>query len=576
MDKSLIDQIRQSNDIVEVIQSYLPLKHMGSNWRGICPFHSDSRPSLNVSQSKQIFKCFACGKAGNVYTFVQDYEHISFMDAVRRLAQRAGISLPEFDRTKTVSTKRDQLLLIYRTAREFFCDNLFRHGSHVLEYLAKRDVTPETAKQLELGYALNGEKSLLNHLMKEGHSVALLKESGLFGNYSGNMTDLFRDRLMFPIHNNIGEVIAFGGRVMNAESQAGKYINSPGTEIYTKGRELYGLFKTKYEISKLDGALVSEGYFDFLRLYGSGFSNAVASLGTALTEEQILLLNRYSQKVYMLYDGDKAGIRSAVRGGLLCLAKGMDARIVLLPPDDDPDTFILREGADAMRERIAAALPVAHYMAQSEVLEGQASERIDQLLDAVRDIGDPVRQELVIKDVSEAFGITSNALNAKLRRSGQTYRAVEKEQTVPQITLTENLEERYLLILALKDATSYNVLASEVQDDYFNNKHHRDIFRYLIKNVSADSVGEPATLLDNIENHDIRDTLAEFLFEDLHNMRFEDTLNQVKIRKIQRELEEIDRKILAEPHDMELLKQKRDLKSAYRRMTNKVVHKFRF
>ncbi|MDZ4182596.1 MAG: DNA primase, partial [Candidatus Cloacimonadaceae bacterium] len=286
MDNSLIDQIRHANDIVEVVGGYIPLKRAGINWRGICPFHQDTNPSLNVNQPKQIFKCFACGKAGNVYTFVQEYEHITFMEAVKRLASRAGIQIPEYERKKPESTKRDHLLQIYAATAAFFTENLFKHGEQVLKYLSGRSITPETAKALGIGYALNSEKALLNHLMKEGHAVALLKESGLFGNYSGNLVDMFRDRLMFPIHNNIGEVIAFGGRELGGKDDR-KYVNSPGTELYTKGKELYGLFKTKYDIGKAGYSLVCEGYFDFLRLFETGFTNAVATLGTALTEDQI-------------------------------------------------------------------------------------------------------------------------------------------------------------------------------------------------------------------------------------------------------------------------------------------------
>ncbi|HPF08436.1 MAG TPA: DNA primase, partial [Candidatus Cloacimonadota bacterium] len=316
MDNSLIDQIRAANDIVDVVQSYIPLKHVGTNWRGICPFHNDTNPSFYVSQPKQIYKCFACGKAGNVITFVQEYDKLSFIEAVKKLALRVGIQIPERERTSVVSTKRQQLIEVYRSATLFFNEMLFAHGQNALDYLKQRSFSAQTAKDLMLGYALPSNKGLLNHLMKEGYGVSLLKESGLFGEYSGALQDIYRDRLIFPIHNNSGDVIAFGGRIMEAREGVGKYINSPGTEIYTKGKELYGLYKTKYNISKMDCSLVCEGYFDFLRLYENGFTNAVAALGTALTEDQVFLLNRFSSNTVLLYDGDTAGIKAAIRGGL--------------------------------------------------------------------------------------------------------------------------------------------------------------------------------------------------------------------------------------------------------------------
>ena len=575
MEPSLIDQIRQANDIVDVVQSYLPLKHVGTNWRGICPFHNDTKPSLYVSQPKQIYKCFACGKAGNVFGFVGDYEKLSFIETVKKLAQRAGIAIPEHERTRTVSTKREQLLQVYKSAAEFFASNLFAHGEHVLEYLQKRSFSPDTAKELQLGYALNSEKALLNHLMKEGLGVSLLKESGLFGNYSGGLSDMFRDRLIFPIHNSFGEVIAFGGRLLEDKPGVGKYFNSPGTELYTKGKELYGLFKTKYNLSKAGNTLVCEGYFDFLRLYESGFNNAVASLGTALTEDQITLLARFSNQATMLYDGDAAGIKAAVRGGLLCLSRGMDIKIALLPKDEDPDSLILKQGKAAMQGLLDTAPSIINFMAQDKRLEQPVAERIEIILDALRNLKDQIKRELLVKDVSEAFGITENALNSKLHRSS----APAFVQTAPSQSATkdsESFEERHALILALKDYDSYKLLASELDASYFNNRLYLEIFSYLVSLSLSAGTWEPAALLDNIENKEIKEGLAELLFEDLQQMRFEDCLVGLRIRKIQRDLEEMDRAIIKDPNNLELLKQKETLNLAYRRMTRKVVNKVLF
>lgn len=572
MDNSVIDQVRQSNDIVEVISSYLPLKKTGSNFRGICPFHNDTNPSMHVSQQKQIFKCFSCGKAGNVFTFVQEYEKLTFMEAVKKLAQRSGISLPQYEKTKTVSTKRELLLHAYKSAKEYFADNLFNHGSSVLEYLKERNFSSETAKQLELGYALNSEKGLLNHLLKEGINVTLLKESGLFGNYQANLVDLFRERLMFPIHNNIGEVIAFGGRILNSKSEAGKYINSPGTELYTKGKELYGLFKTKYEIGKAKSVLVCEGYFDFLRLYESGFHNSVASLGTALTEDQIYLLARYCENVYMLYDGDKSGQKAALRGALLCLGKGLNPFVVNLPPEHDPDTFILKEGKAALQDRIERAQTAIQYYATMEDKDTPTVERIERLLDAIRPLKDAVKRELLIRDVSEAFNISENALSSKLRQT--SVKTPENEVSTPvSFNLNEYQEERHLLILALKDKNSYNKLATELSDDYFFSRIYRSIYKFLINKVREDMLDEPSALLDSLDDTGLRGGLTDLMFEELPSMRFEDALKQVKLRKIQQELDNLDRMIDKDPQNMELFNKKASLARTYRQMTKKVVNK---
>lgn len=572
MDQNLIDQIRRANDIVDVIQGYIPLKRVGSNYRGLCPFHNDTKPSLYVSQPKQIYKCFACGKAGNVIGFVTDFEKVSFIEAVKKLAQRAGIQIPDYEKTKVVNTKREQLLTVYRSATDFFSESLFAYGQDVLDYLKQRSFAPETAKELQLGYALNSEKALLNHLLKEGYSVSLLKDSGLFANYSGGLSDLFKDRLMFPIHNSLGEVIAFGGRIIEPKAGVGKYINSPGTELYTKGKELYGIYKTKYNISKANTAIICEGYFDFLRLYTNGFTNSVASLGTSLTEEQIYLLARFCNRVIILYDGDAAGIKAAVRAGLLCLSRGMEANVAILPESEDPDSLILKQGSKAMQDIINKAVPLINFLATDARPEQPTAERIELILDALRMLKDQVKRELLLKDVSAAFGITEGALNSKLHSRG-SFSAPQPDSTTKVVPQNDIFEERSVLVLALKDYDSYKLLAKELDLSYFNNKRYRELYRFLVeKNMQAEP-WEPAALLDNLDNNEIKECLAELLFEDLQPLRFEDCLNGLCIRKVQHDLEELDSAISKDPQNLELLKEKEKLAIKYRRMTRKVVNK---
>ncbi|MBM4403778.1 MAG: DNA primase [Candidatus Cloacimonetes bacterium] len=566
MDNAIIDEIRRSNDIVEVINSYQPLKRVGTNWRGVCPFHNDTHPSLYVSQPKQIFKCFACGKAGNVFTYVQDYEHLTFFETVKKLAQRAGIAIPEREKTRTVSTQRDQLLQVYKSAKEHFCANLFQHGKAAREYLKDRQFSPETAQALELGYALDSQKGLVNHLLKEGYGTDLLKSSGLFSLVGGNLIDQFRHRLMFPIHNHVGEVVAFGGRTLSGEKELTKYINSPGTEIYTKGKELYGLFKTKYEIGKADKAIICEGYFDFLRLFEAGIAGCVATLGTALTDDQIYLLARYANDIYMLYDGDKAGQKAAVRAALLVLSKGLMPQIVSLPEDQDPDTYLIEMGKDAMLERIQAARNLPDYMAENEALDIPKAEKIAQLIDAVRNVRDGISRREWIKNIAEAFKVNENSLLSKLKLSSS-----QPTGTTRSHTLEGYIEERYVIILAMKDKNCYKVLADRLTEDYFFNGEYRRIFKYLCEKDRVNEINEPAKLLADIEQKtELNERIAELLFAELPDMRFEDTLNQVIVRKLEHDIEKLDAKI-KETHDPKLLKQKQVLMRKYRQMTKAVI-----
>jgi len=570
LDNNLIDEIRRSNDIVDVIGGYIALKKAGNSYRGLCPFHNDSHPSLNVSQQKQIFKCFACGKAGNVFTFVQEYEKLSFIEALKKLAERSGITIPDRDKTKVVSTKRELLLQIYRLAKDFFVNNLFEHGQQVLDYLKERQISPETAKSLELGYALNSNSGLKNYLLKQGINPNILKESGLFGVYQGNVTDQFRERLMFPIHSNTGEVIAFGGRLLSSTTEGGKYINSPGTELYTKGRELYGLFKTKYDIGKADSALVCEGYMDFLRLYENGITNSVASLGTALTEDQIYLLGRYTQNIFMLYDGDLAGQKAALRAGLLILSKGFNPHIVVLPENEDPDSFLVKYGKEALLDFVTHAKNLIIFIAENEQLDIQPKEKIEQLADAIRQVKDPIQRELLIKETAETFHISEGSIKQKINMSSRP----ESRETTYQDDSDANPEEHYLLALALKDKNNYIYLAQELSSDYFFNQEYKQIYKYLTDQDRTDELDEPARLLDQIEDNALREQLADLLLEDLTGMSFEDTLLQVTVRKLQFDLGQMDKRIAAEPHNLELFKQKAVLLQQLKHITkNMVIHR---
>lgn len=574
MDKNLIDQIRHANDIVEVIQSYLPLKKVGMNWRGLCPFHNDTNPSLSVSQPKQIYKCFACGKAGNVFGFVQDYEKIPFMEAVKKLAARAGIAMPEYQRTKVVSTKRQQLLAVYKSAAEFYKDSLFNYGEEVLSYLAKRSISKETARELDLGYALPSQRGLLNHLLKEGFGTSLLRESGLFKEIGGGLNDHFRGRLMFPIHDSLGEIIAFGGRLMENQEGIGKYINSPGTELYTKGKELYGLHKTKYNISKANYAIICEGYFDFLRLYENGLDNCVASLGTALTEDQVFLLRRFSRNILMLYDGDEAGIKAAVRGGLICLSKGMNVKIAVLPEKEDPDGYLLKYGREKLVSLIAKAPKLINFMAMEKAMETPVKERIELILDAARGLDDAISTELLIKEVSEAFGITVDALLSSLKK-GFAKRVEKAEDTQAVASKESLLAEKIVLVWALKDSEHYKQLAQELNTDYFKNKVHRQIFELILKLAAEDLAAEPAAILDETDDEDLKSNLAELLFDDWEEIKIRKHIDDLKLHKLRQDLAELDAKLANEP-DNEALQQERHKKAnEFRKMTSAVLPRLR-
>jgi len=567
MDQSLLEQIRQSNNIVEVIGSYIPLKRSGSNYKGVCPFHSDTHPSLMVSEPKQIFKCFACGKAGNVITFVQDYEKVSFMEAVKQLAARVGIAVEEKPQTKIARSKRELQVAVYNLAKDYYKDNL-QNYQEAKDYLLSRHVNNEAIDLLEIGYALNSFGGLKNHLLKMSINPQIMEESGLFGNNNQGMFDLFRERLMFPIHSITGDVVAFGGRIMNPDQPGGKYINSPTTDIYTKGKELYGLHRTRYEINKRDFAIVCEGYMDFLRLYSEGFVNTVATLGTSLTEEQISLLSRYTKNVYMLYDGDIAGRKAALRAGLLLIQKGLYPKLVILDEEDDPDSFLLEKGSQLLQEKFASATGLISFLFEDTSIQLTERDKIEQLVQTGRMMTDDISRELFLKEVAEVFKISESALRKRPATKTQSMSTPEKEQLLHSFW-----EERMLLCMVLQDKRVFMDVTGILTADYFLNPVYKEIYDFMIQHMTVVSSLQPAGLLDLTENENLRSMITELMLTDVTQMNLENILKDVKLRKYQQELKQIDQMIIKDHENRELSRQKSEILKKISILSKKVVGK---
>lgn len=352
----IIEEVRMRSDIVDVISGYVKLQRKGSSYFGLCPFHNEKSPSFSVSPGKQMYYCFGCGAGGNVFTFIMEYENFTFPEALKFLADRAGIALPEQEYTEEARKQRDKkstLLELNKTAARYFCYQLRTpQGAKALEYLQNRKLTDETMKHFGLGYAGPYSDALYRYFKKQGVSDELLKESGLMQvNEKHGMYDKFWNRVMFPIMDVNNKVIGFGGRVMGDAKP--KYLNSPETLIFDKSRNLYGLNFAR--TSKKKNMLVCEGYMDVISLHQAGFTNAVASLGTALTSQHASLLKRYTDEVVLTYDSDEAGTRAALRAIPLLKEAGVSTRVLHMEPYKDPDEFIKALGTEAFQDRIDMA-----------------------------------------------------------------------------------------------------------------------------------------------------------------------------------------------------------------------------
>ena len=419
-----IQEIRDRNDIVEVVSSYLPLKAAGPNNFGLCPFHHEKSPSFNVNAARQIFHCFGCGVSGNVFSFLMRMEGLSFVEAVRRLGDRVGIEIERESLSPEEQRRRQQQVLYYRineAACDFFHANLMRteEGKAARDYLKKRGYGHEIAREFRLGYALDRWDGLTRNLAEKGFDSKDIQTLGLTrpGQQGRGDYDLFRGRLIFPILDLHGQVQAFGGRVLGDELP--KYLNSPESPIYHKGRILYGLYQGREEMRRTGEAIVVEGYFDQLALHRAGFPQAVATCGTALTEEHAQLLKRYAKKALLLFDQDEAGRRATFKAMDVLQAAGLPAAVITLDEGEDPDSFLAGKGAEAFRHRLQSARPVMEVFIDDALgrhgtsVEGKA-KAVDEIAAKLRSLTDDIERSLYVRAVAHKVGFDESLLQTKV------------------------------------------------------------------------------------------------------------------------------------------------------------------
>jgi len=422
-DDSKIEEIKSRIDIIELASEYVTLKKAGRNFTGLCPFHQEKTPSFTVNREKQIFYCFGCGEGGNAITLLMKIANMTFPEAVKALAEKTGVVLPLRSVNKDGSQKdslREEITNLNLKAAQQFSRNLFSPAGKVArEYLQSRGISDESIKQFRLGFAPDTWRSLTDYIEGSGSSLKLAEQAGLIvSGKEGSFYDRFRGRLIFPIENVFGEIVAFGGRVM--EKGEPKYLNSPESPVYIKGKNLYGLNKAKEEIRKNDFALIVEGYFDLISLWNAGIGNVVATLGTALTREHLELLRRYTLDVVALFDPDEAGKKALDRSLELFLSMNMHARALILPEGCDPDDYVKKHGKEKLDELIDHAPAISDYYIEKVLGNGKTFEENRDLVktatEFISKIGDEIEKNLFIKRVAEKLGIAQELLKKEIHK----------------------------------------------------------------------------------------------------------------------------------------------------------------
>jgi DNA primase len=536
-----IEEIRSAADIVEVISGYVQLRKRGKNFLGLCPFHSEKTPSFTVSEEKQIFHCFGCHTGGNVFKFLMEYEKISFVEAVQELAEELGIPL-EYDQQESEERQTEQEILydINTETARYFSNNLLNteEGETALNYFQNRKIKPATMRAFGLGYAFNGWDNLIRFLQDKKIDIERALQLGLIGKSGeGRLYDKFSSRIIFPIFSPNGRVVAFAGRILDNREGAAKYLNSPESLIYTKGRILYGLSHAKDEIRRMDKAILVEGYMDLISLYQNGIKNVVAVSGTALTEEQVQLLSRYTKNVVLLFDSDTAGIKAAMRSIELLLKRDFEIKIVSLPEGEDPDSYVNNYGKEKFDELIKTAKNFLEY--QSEYFESQGmfgdpvrtAEAIRELVKPLALISDDLKSTLLIKNIAKKFNLREKLLEGELDKvkSGlKRQKAVETDRQQKKVTEKEklilsagkelsfeaiNLEKELVKLLLEGNRDIIEFILRHIKPDDFRIEIHRELAELVHTAAMHEEDLTAGALIDKLQNEDYKLYARELTFE---------------------------------------------------------------
>jgi DNA primase len=508
--QQFIDDLRMQANILQVVQEYVPLKRAGTAYKGLCPFHSEKTPSFQVHPDKGFFHCFGCGVGGDVFKFLELHEKLSFPEAVKMLAQKFGIALPEpvdgsGDDERRDSALREVLLKAHEVAAEYFREQLAAPpGARARQQLKERDVSARTIEQLGLGYAPQSRDGLKTRLLRAGFSQPLLLQSGLLvQRESGEIVDRFRHRLIVPICRESGSVIAFGGRQMDPDQGGPKYLNSPETPIYSKSRTLYGLNLTKTQIRTSGFAVLVEGYFDFAQLFQSEAAPVVASCGTALTTQQAHLLRRFTSNIVLSFDPDAAGEGAATRSCEMLVTEGFDVNVVALDKGEDPDTFIRRKGAEQYRGRLRSSRPYLEYLldqASNGLDFGHDDSRrqfLSKMLTVAARIPDAAARDQFADRIAHKARITEEVVRSEIRKAAVNRKATLGAAELPSLGNLKQAERALIWWLVNRPTEAIEAL-EDIDEEDLENLAAREVFQMArtLQNQSSELL--PSTLIQRL------------------------------------------------------------------------------
>ena len=585
-----IENVRQAADIIEVVSSHVELKQRGRNFFGLCPFHSEKTPSFSVNPDKQIYKCFGCGAGGGSINFVMEIENLEFADTIKRLAQTFNIKLDiQGGDSKKYADLKSQLIAIHQFATQYYQKILLsENGKDALKYLTDRGLSKQIIEDYKLGFSPDSFDDLLQLLRKESFSAEAMKLSGLFIQGERGYFNRFQSRIMFPIQNQNGDVIAFGGRIFNKENPA-KYQNSPETPIYLKSHVLYGISHNVQPIREKKSIVLVEGYMDLLQLVQAGIDNCLAISGTAFTEGHAKILKRFSKNIYITFDGDDAGKKAALKCGYILAQNSLEPRIITPPDGLDPDDWVRDDNGKNFKNEILNAQKIikSHYNYFSSLSdEGSLSinDFIQECLNEIINIKDPIISEIMIKELSELTSIDQknilHVLNEKINKRLKFKRPtnidsqVKKEPTSINQKYSLKLYNDLIRLCFSNDKKIRVLIFEHLNPDWILSNNHKEIYEKVYIHLKSIEYPPVNIIAEQIENKEVRQKLIDLTFDlEKFNAQYEmaiDCLVRIEQAVIKNKIDDLREKLKSSDENIDILTQLSKLEKD----TNDIIQKY--
>jgi DNA primase len=530
-----IEEIRSAANIVDIISEFINLRKRGKNFIGLCPFHNEKTPSFTVSEDKQIFHCFGCHSGGNVFKFLMDYEKISFLESVKSVADRMGIQVEYEDHQNPEKQSEKEILFDVNDLAAKYFSNVLQNGPEGeigRKYFHQRKITKQTMREFDLGYSPSKRDAFIEYA-KNRIDLDKALQLGLIGKGNeGHLFDKFSGRIIFPIDSPNGRVVGFGGRILEKNEYAAKYLNSPESIIYTKGKILYGLSHAKDEIRRLNKVIMVEGYMDLISLFQNGIKNVVAVSGTALTEDQVLLLSRYTKNVVLLFDADIAGVKASMRSIEILLKKDFEIKMASLPKGEDPDSYVNEFGKEKFDELIKQAVSFHEFQTSLYEAEGyftdssRSAEAVRNLVKSLSLIDDAIKRNFYIKNIAKKFGLRETLLESELdkilskenQQEKSSKGTVQTNKVFPnkEVKITQEVQflERDVILLFLSgSAEIIKFVFTHMNPEEFVIELNRKIAELVFEEFNKKGSFEVASVMDKIEDEELKSYLQKLAID---------------------------------------------------------------